>query len=59
MVRAGTTAQRLVLRARIVLLAGEGLPTEVIARKLRIDPNTARKWRRRWRATPDVAALGL
>ncbi|MEO5994370.1 MAG: IS630 family transposase [Arthrobacter sp.] len=58
LVRAGTTAQRLVLRARIVLLAGEGLPTEVIAQKLQIDPNTARKWRRRWRATPDVAALG-
>ena len=58
LVRAGTTAQRLVLRARIVLLAAKGLPTEVIARMLQIDPNTARKWRRRWRAAPQVAALG-
>ncbi len=57
LVRASTTAQRLVLRARIVLLAGEGLPTEVIAQKLQIDPNTARKWRHRWCAAPQLAAL--
>ncbi|MDQ2845837.1 MAG: IS630 family transposase [Actinomycetota bacterium] len=58
LVRAGTTAQRLVLRAQIVLMAGEGRPTEVIAWKLHIDPNTARKWRRRWRAAPEVSTLG-
>ncbi len=57
LVRAGSTEQRLVLRARIVLLADNGWPTEAIARKLRIDPNTARKWRRRWCAAPQLAAL--
>lgn len=30
LVRAGTTAQRLVVRARIVLLAGDDLPNAVI-----------------------------
>ena len=58
LVRSGSTEQRLVLRGRVVLLADQGLPTEAIARKLQIDPNTARKWRRRWCAAPAVAALG-
>jgi len=57
LVRAGTTEQRLVVRARIVLLAGQGRPTEGIARTLCVDANTARKWRRRWRAAPQVASL--
>ncbi len=58
LVRAGATEQRLVLRGRIVLQAGKGRPTEVIARKLGIHPNTARKWRHRWCVRPAVAALG-
>lgn len=58
LVRSGSTEQRLVLRGRIVLLADQGVPTEAIARRLQIDPNTARKWRRRWCAAPAVAALG-
>jgi len=57
LLRSGSTEQRLALRARIVLLAGQGRPTEVIARKLQIDPNTARKWRHRWCAAPQLAAL--
>jgi putative transposase len=48
LVRARTTAQQLATRARIVLLAAEGLSTEEIARRLRLDVNTARQWRARW-----------
>ena len=40
LVRAGGTEQRLVMRARIVLLAGDRRPTAVIARKLGIHANT-------------------
>jgi len=58
LVRCGSTEQRLALRARIVLLAGQGRATEIIARKLQIDPNTARKWRHRWCAAPQLVALG-
>ncbi len=57
LLRAGRTEQRLVLRARIVLLAAAGLPTEAIARRLAIDADTVREWRARWRArqgSPEV-----
>ena len=50
LVRARTTGQHLALRARIVLLAAEGLSTEAIARQLHVDGDTARQWRARWRA---------
>jgi len=58
LVRAGRTAQRLVVRARIVLLAADGLPNARIAASLGICEDTARTWRRRWCATPSVASLG-
>ena len=45
LVRAHTTGQHLVLRARIVLLAGEGLSTEAIARHLQVEADTVRQWR--------------
>lgn len=57
LVRAGRTQQRLVLRARIVLLAAAGHPTSVIADELGIDVDTARKWRRRWCHAPGLASL--
>ena len=57
LVRAGRTEQRLALRARIVLLAGENQPTAVIAGKLGIHENPARKWRHRWCTSPQVASL--
>jgi putative transposase len=50
LVRARTTGQQLAMRARIVLLAAEGLSTEEIARQLHLDGDTARQWRARWRA---------
>src|SRR4051812_20210262 len=47
-VRALTTAQRDVVRARIVLLAAEGLASRAIARELGIMPRTASLWRIRF-----------
>ena len=46
--RSGRTPYRLVLRARIVLLAAEGKLNSEIARELRIAPMTAGRWRRRF-----------
>jgi transposase len=46
--RRGTAPFRLVLRARIVLLAAGGLANSVIAARLGICEDTARKWRRRY-----------
>lgn len=48
--RARTTDQHLAMRARIVLLAADGLSTEALARHLHVDADTARQWRVRWRA---------
>jgi transposase len=47
-VRRGTTAQRLVLRSRIVLMCAEGLDNKKIARRLRTTPHTVGKWRSRF-----------
>lgn len=48
MVARPTTAQHLVLRARIVLAAWRGRDNAQIARELGISTDTARKWRRRF-----------
>lgn len=56
-VRASSTEQRLVQRARIVLLAGEGLSNEEIAGELGVVRQTAAKWRERFRSV-GVAGLG-
>lgn len=48
-VRAHTSEQRMVLRARIVLLASAGVNTSDIADQLGIDIKTARKWRYRFK----------
>ncbi len=58
LLRAGTTSQQLVLRARIVMLAAEGWSTEAIAGRLGVCVDTARKWRHRWSVQPGVASLG-
>jgi transposase len=47
-VRAPTTEQRHVLRARIVLLASEGRSTRAIARELGVMPRTVSSWRIRF-----------
>ena len=46
--RRASAPHRMVVRARIVLLAAGGLPTTVIAARLGICDDTARKWRRRF-----------
>ena len=56
--RAGTTAQRLVYRVRIVLLAARGDPNTLIAAHLGIGVDTVRKWRHRWWRCPRLASLG-
>ncbi len=58
LIRAGTTEQRLALRARIVLQAARGHPTGQIASLLGACEDTVRRWRRRWCASPGVASLG-
>ncbi len=52
--RAHTTGQQLAMRARIVLLAAEGLSTSAVARALGLDVGTAREWRARWRQYREV-----
>jgi transposase len=47
-VRSGTAEARMVERARIVLLAGEGRSAEQIARRVGCSANTAQKWRARF-----------
>ena len=47
-VRAYTTGQQVALRARMVLLAGDGWNNLQIARELGVDDETPGHWRRRW-----------
>jgi len=56
--RAGTTAQRVVIRAKIVLLAADAESNRAIADRLRVAVDTVRKWRHRWFCRPGVGALG-
>ncbi len=58
LLRAGRTAQRLLLRARIVLLAADGLTNTAIATTLGACEDTVRKWRHRWAHDPGTASLG-
>jgi transposase len=57
LVRAGSTEQRLVQRARVVLQAAQGHPTVLIAAELGLGQDTVRKWRRRWCHAPAVSSL--
>jgi hypothetical protein len=49
-VRARKTAQRLVERARIVLMSAEGMENRAQARALGVDEQRPGRWRRRWAA---------
>jgi len=55
-VRAGTTQQRLVLRAKIILAAADGKATQDIAAALDQRPATVSKWRKRF-AQSGIAGL--
>jgi transposase len=54
--RAPTTEQRMVVRARVVLAAAAGQSTDSIAEQLALRPATVSKWRRRF-ATQGVPGL--
>jgi len=54
LVRAYSTGQQVALRARIVLLAGDGWNNLQIARELGVDDETPGKWRRRWLECAEV-----
>src|SRR5674476_112535 len=58
LIRAGTTAQQLVMRARIILLAAAGLTNTKIAARVGVCVDTVRKWRHRWWVQPGTASLG-
>jgi transposase len=58
LIRAGTTPQQLVLRARIVLLAVAGWTNSKIAARVGVCVDTVRKWRHRWWVQPGTASLG-
>src|SRR5258708_9605163 len=55
LVRRHTAPQQLVLRARIILLAADGLNNSQIARTLGLEADTVRLWRQRWQHWQDVA----
>jgi Homeodomain-like domain-containing protein len=59
LVRRHTAPQQLGARARIVLLAADGLNNCEIARQLGLDVETVRLWRQRWRGWAGVAPADL
>jgi transposase len=48
LVNSGRTAQKVVLRARVVLMAGEGIPNHAIANELQTSRPTVLLWRQRF-----------
>jgi transposase len=59
LVRRPTTGQQLAERARIVLLAADGLNNCEVARAVGVDVDTVRKWRGRWCSAREVPAAEL
>ena len=59
LVRPHTAPQQVALRARIILLAAEGLNNSQIARELSVEADTVRLWRQRWRGFQSVALADL
>src|SRR5512143_3105760 len=50
LVKAHSTPQQIVLRARIVLMASQGLNNEQVGRELHAGVDMVRYWRQRWLA---------
>jgi putative transposase len=59
LIRRHSTAQQIVLRARIILEADAGLNNSQIARQLDLTPETVRLWRKRWLAFQAIALADL
>jgi transposase len=55
MIRRHSTAQQLVTRARIILLAADGKNHSQIARELGVSVDMARLWRNRWHGLAGIA----
>jgi len=53
--RQATCPQQLALRARIILLAGQGVGVRPTADRLGISRSTVQGWRRRWSENPDAS----
>ena len=53
LVRAHSTSQQFVLRARMILHAADNIGVRESARELDIWPKTVRYWRKRWREAAD------
>jgi putative transposase len=59
LVNAHQTGQQLALRARIVLLAGQGHSNSTIARSLGVHLDTVRLWRKRWQELQPIPLAEL
>ena len=59
LVRRRHTRQQIALRARIVLLAGQGKSNSEIVRKLEMAMRTVQSWRKRWVQSQGIALADL
>lgn len=57
MVRASKTGQAIALRARIILLLGDGLGAAAVASRVHCSARVVRKWHRRWLENPRARGL--
>ena len=57
LVRTHSTPQQLALRARIMLLAADGVGVRESAEELDVWPKTVRRWRKRWRTAADGVSV--
>jgi putative transposase len=57
LVRTHSTPQQLALRARIMLLAADGVGVRESAQELEVWPRTVRRWRQRWRVAADGVSV--
>lgn len=59
LIKAHQTGQQIVLRARIILAAGQGHSNSQIARDLGVGVETVRLWRRRWQLLEPIPLSDL
>ena len=59
LIKAHLTGQQIVLRARIILAAGQGQSNSQIARELGVNLDTVRLWRRRWQVLEPIPLRDL
>src|SRR5574341_1395187 len=59
LIKAHQTGQQLVLRAQIILAAGQGHSNAQIARELGVEVDTVRLWRKRWQMLEPIPLSDL